>query len=307
MLPFPLALRMDRQRRRLTQQELADALGTLQQSITAWERGTSVPRKQRREQIVEFFGPDSEVAKAEIRYQGIADPDSPYYVDPHDYPSEGALSKMKLGGGIGALAAYGKYLQARGAAGVSSSNNTGALAGGLGLTTAKKLAENLRKSGETIGSEIAGKEHEKMTLAELAGLKPRIDRKARAALLADHLEPVFHQFLERVVEYGPRERRYDFASDRVIVEIKIVHQNIQRIGEVIFSNALLSLAVAQKFKKREALLFIVHPEGDQFSRIDPAFMHMQYDALTLGVQVFVVKDFKEIAETITKAEIQHIE
>lgn len=58
------ALRHDRERFNLTQQEIADKLGVGQQSWSKWESSINLPRSHRLKQLAAFFGEDSPTAEA---------------------------------------------------------------------------------------------------------------------------------------------------------------------------------------------------------------------------------------------------
>jgi len=59
---FAEALIHDRGTRRLTQTDLAKALGTVSQSVSKWELGISLPRDHRLRQLAKFFGDESQTA-----------------------------------------------------------------------------------------------------------------------------------------------------------------------------------------------------------------------------------------------------
>lgn len=66
---FGKALRAERERMGLTQKELADRVGTVQQSVGGWEAGRSLPRPEMFDKLVEVFGPHSPVAALPPRGQ----------------------------------------------------------------------------------------------------------------------------------------------------------------------------------------------------------------------------------------------
>jgi len=80
---FGKALKAERERKELTQSQLAERLGTTQQNIGHWEAGRSLPKQETHERLLEVFGPDSVLSymapKGEIRVERTprAAPDVP--------------------------------------------------------------------------------------------------------------------------------------------------------------------------------------------------------------------------------------
>ena len=63
VISFHDALFAERERVGLTQTQLANALGTSQQNVASWESGRSVPRARTLARLVEYFGPNSPIAR----------------------------------------------------------------------------------------------------------------------------------------------------------------------------------------------------------------------------------------------------
>ena len=59
---FGKALKADREARKLTQQQVADAIGVKQQHVAGWESGKNLPRPESWEKLVDFFGQTSTIA-----------------------------------------------------------------------------------------------------------------------------------------------------------------------------------------------------------------------------------------------------
>ena len=69
VITFAEALRTERRRMDLTQEELAVRLETSQQNVAAWEAGKSLPRPELQKALVEVFGPHSAIAALPPRGQ----------------------------------------------------------------------------------------------------------------------------------------------------------------------------------------------------------------------------------------------
>lgn len=73
---FGKLLRAERKRLDLTQQELADKVGTNQQNIGGWEAGRTIPKQDARDKLLEVFGKNSPLAllpyRGEITLSGKA-------------------------------------------------------------------------------------------------------------------------------------------------------------------------------------------------------------------------------------------
>lgn len=61
---YSQALVTDRLDRGMSQQALSEALGVVQQSLSKWEKGQTLPRDYRMRQAADFFGPESRTAGA---------------------------------------------------------------------------------------------------------------------------------------------------------------------------------------------------------------------------------------------------
>ncbi len=61
-ITFAKAVRAERKRLCMTQDQLALAVGTTQQNVAGWEASKSLPRPDIFDNLVEVFGPDSVVA-----------------------------------------------------------------------------------------------------------------------------------------------------------------------------------------------------------------------------------------------------
>ena len=76
---FAKAVRAERKRLQMTQDQLAVAVGTTQQNVAGWEAGKSLPRPETFDRLVETFGPHSVVAalpprgEIQMAYQLIED------------------------------------------------------------------------------------------------------------------------------------------------------------------------------------------------------------------------------------------
>jgi transcriptional regulator with XRE-family HTH domain len=68
MPTFGELLKQDRERLQLSQEQLAKMLDVSQQAVANWEAGTSHPRKDRRDKLVEVLGPESALVKTPPRY-----------------------------------------------------------------------------------------------------------------------------------------------------------------------------------------------------------------------------------------------
>jgi transcriptional regulator with XRE-family HTH domain len=69
MPTFGELLKQDRERLQLSQEQLAKMLDVSQQAVANWEAGTSHPRKDRREKLVQVLGPESSLVKTPPRYE----------------------------------------------------------------------------------------------------------------------------------------------------------------------------------------------------------------------------------------------
>ncbi|GHO50732.1 hypothetical protein KSX_88950 [Ktedonospora formicarum] len=71
-MSFGQRLREERQRRRLTQEELAEALGGSRRTITRWEQDLAIPRSFAQQQLSSFFGLSLEEFLKELEIQPSA-------------------------------------------------------------------------------------------------------------------------------------------------------------------------------------------------------------------------------------------
>jgi transcriptional regulator with XRE-family HTH domain len=76
MSTFGDILKMDRERKGLSQDALAKLLGVSQQAVANWEAGTSLPAKHRREKLVEALGRDALIAQYKPPYEFLPAEDS---------------------------------------------------------------------------------------------------------------------------------------------------------------------------------------------------------------------------------------
>jgi len=74
---FGDALRVERERLRLSQEQLGDMLEVSQQAVANWEAGTAIPRPERRKRLIQILGPGSELAKLMPRYEFAEGPLEP--------------------------------------------------------------------------------------------------------------------------------------------------------------------------------------------------------------------------------------
>lgn len=68
---FGETLRMDRERLKMSQEQLAKLLDVSQQAVANWEAGTAHPRRERRARLLQILGPQSELAKNPPRFEFI--------------------------------------------------------------------------------------------------------------------------------------------------------------------------------------------------------------------------------------------
>ena len=71
MMSLPIALAQDRQRKGFNQQQLATATGIPYQTLVKWERGLTLPRDKRLNQLIEFFGEQSDTARVSHQIQSV--------------------------------------------------------------------------------------------------------------------------------------------------------------------------------------------------------------------------------------------
>ena len=74
---FGETLRADRERLKMSQEQLAKLLDVSQQAVANWEAGTAQPRRERRARLLQILGPSSELAKNPPRYEFIPAEDQP--------------------------------------------------------------------------------------------------------------------------------------------------------------------------------------------------------------------------------------
>lgn len=74
---FGETLRADRERLKMSQEQLAKLLNVSQQAVANWEAGTAQPRRERRARLLQILGPQSELAKNPPRYEFIPVEDQP--------------------------------------------------------------------------------------------------------------------------------------------------------------------------------------------------------------------------------------
>lgn len=77
MSTFGATLRTDRERLKMSQDQLADLLGVSQQAVANWEAGVSMPRRERRARLLQILGPGAELTKNPPRYEFIPSEDRP--------------------------------------------------------------------------------------------------------------------------------------------------------------------------------------------------------------------------------------
>src|SRR5437763_2693400 len=67
-----LQLRRERERRNLSQEQLAQKIGTTALNISRWERGSTSPNFHFRQKLIEFFGKsDEELRLTQKKVEGI--------------------------------------------------------------------------------------------------------------------------------------------------------------------------------------------------------------------------------------------
>ena len=71
MKALSAAIAKDRLKLGLTQEQLAAAAGVPYQSLTKWERGITLPRDQKLDQLSEFFGQDSATAEVAKKIKDV--------------------------------------------------------------------------------------------------------------------------------------------------------------------------------------------------------------------------------------------
>jgi transcriptional regulator with XRE-family HTH domain len=74
---FGETLRADRERLKMSQEQLAKMLDVSQQAVANWEAGTAHPRRERRAKLLQILGVNSELAKNPPRYEFIPAQDQP--------------------------------------------------------------------------------------------------------------------------------------------------------------------------------------------------------------------------------------
>ena len=77
METFGATLRTDRERLKMSQDQLAEMLGVSQQAVANWEAGVSMPRRERRARLLQILGPGSELATNPPRYEFVPSEDRP--------------------------------------------------------------------------------------------------------------------------------------------------------------------------------------------------------------------------------------
>jgi transcriptional regulator with XRE-family HTH domain len=77
MTTFGELLRVDREKLKFSQEQLAKMLGVSQQAVANWEAGTAHPRRERRARLLQILGPQSELAKNPPRTEFIPAEDQP--------------------------------------------------------------------------------------------------------------------------------------------------------------------------------------------------------------------------------------
>lgn len=77
MSTFGATLRTDRERLKMSQDQLADMLGVSQQAVANWEAGVSMPRRERRARLLQILGPGAELTRNPPRYEFIPAQDQP--------------------------------------------------------------------------------------------------------------------------------------------------------------------------------------------------------------------------------------
>jgi transcriptional regulator with XRE-family HTH domain len=71
MPTFGELLKQDRERMKLSQEQLAKMLDVSQQAVANWEAGTSHPRRDRRARLLQILGPDSALVKTPPRHEFV--------------------------------------------------------------------------------------------------------------------------------------------------------------------------------------------------------------------------------------------
>jgi transcriptional regulator with XRE-family HTH domain len=71
MSTFGELLKADRERLKLSQEQLAKMLDVSQQAVANWEAGASHPRRDRRARLMQILGPGAELAKNPPRYDFV--------------------------------------------------------------------------------------------------------------------------------------------------------------------------------------------------------------------------------------------
>lgn len=77
MPTFGELLRLDREKLKLSQEQLAKMLDVSQQAVANWEAGTAHPRRERRARLLQILGINSELAKNPPRTEFIPAQDQP--------------------------------------------------------------------------------------------------------------------------------------------------------------------------------------------------------------------------------------
>lgn len=77
MSTFGELLRTDRERMKMSQEQLAKLLDVSQQAVANWEADNAHPRRERRARLLQILGPSSQLAKNPPRYEFIPVEDQP--------------------------------------------------------------------------------------------------------------------------------------------------------------------------------------------------------------------------------------
>jgi len=77
MSTFGETLKLDRERLKMSQDQLASMLGVSQQAVANWEAGASHPRRERRARLLQILGPGAELVRNPPRQDFIPVEDQP--------------------------------------------------------------------------------------------------------------------------------------------------------------------------------------------------------------------------------------
>lgn len=255
MPTFGELLRVDREKLKLSQEQLAKMLDVSQQAVANWEAGTSHPRRERRARLLQILGVQSELAKNPPRTE---------FIPVEDQPVNQSTAKLR-----------GQRLEA----------------------VAMATDPEFRRQSE----ESTRRFEDARRRIESRLERHRLEREELMQTLPEELRA----YVDGQITVGAATRRLDYLSPRRAIEIKRTPNN-KFMAWVQAAPALVNLAVVRGIADqglrppRDYSLVFVTDGAPSLS--GSAMQKVMFDAGVLGISVYQVESFAQVAELIVDLE-----